>query len=130
MWMEEKIFKNRLMKESLVECTIKDLRLRTIIGFNDIETKEKQDVVVSITYKYNAREAIDADDVRLGFNYKTLTKKIIAFVENARFKLLEALAQGIYDIVAENKELKEISVKVEKPGALRFTDNVIVKISS
>jgi FolB domain-containing protein len=118
------------MKETWVECTIKDLRLRTIIGFNDIETKEKQDVVITVCYKYNAQKAIEADDVKFGFNYKSLTKKIIAFVENARFKLLEALAQGIFDIVAENKELKDLSVKVEKPGALRFTDNVIVKISS
>jgi FolB domain-containing protein len=118
------------MKENWIECTIKDLRLRTIIGFNDIETKEKQDVVITICYKYDAQQAIQADDVKLGFNYKTLTKKIISFVEGARFKLLETLAQGIFDIIAENKELKDISVKVEKPGALRFTDNVIVKISS
>lgn len=118
------------MIETWVKYTIKDLRLRTIIGFNDIETKEKQDVVITICYKYNAQQAIKADDVKLGFNYKTLTKKIIAFVEGAHFKLLEALAQGIFDIVAENGEIKEISVKVEKPGALRFTDNVIVKITS
>lgn len=118
------------MKENWVECTIKDLRLRTIIGFNDIETKEKQDVVITICYKYNAQQAIEADNVKLGFNYKTLTKKIIGFVEAARFKLLEALAQGIFDIVAESNELKDISIKIEKPGALRFTDNVIIKISS
>ena len=118
------------MKENWIECTIKDLRLRTIIGFNDIETKEKQDVVITISYKYNALKAIQADDVKLGFNYKTLTKKVISFVETARFNLLEALAKGIFDIVSENNELKDISVKVEKPGALRFTDNVIIKISS
>jgi FolB domain-containing protein len=118
------------MKETWVECTIKDLRLRTIIGFNDIETKEKQDVVITISYKYNAQQAISADDVKLGFNYKTLTKRIIAFTENSRFKLLEALGKGIFDIVAEHKELKNITVKVEKPGALRFTDNVIIKIDS
>ena len=118
------------MKENWVECTIKDLRLRTIIGFNDIETKEKQDVIITICYKYNAHQAIEFDDVKLGFNYKTLTKKIIGFVEVSHFKLLEALAQGIFDIVAENQELKDISIKVEKPGALRFTDNVIVKITS
>jgi len=118
------------MTETWVECTIKDLRLRTIIGFNDIETKEKQDVVITICYKYNAQQAIKADDVKVGFNYKTLTKKIIAFVEGAHFNLLEALAQRIFDIVSENIELKDISVKVEKPGALRFTDNVIVKITS
>jgi FolB domain-containing protein len=125
-----KTYPNISMKENWIECTIKDLRLRTIIGFNDIETKEKQDVVITICYKYNAQKAIVADDVKLGFNYKTLTKKIIGFVESSRFKLLEALAQGIIDIVTENKELKDISVIVEKPGALRFTDNVIVKITS
>jgi FolB domain-containing protein len=129
MLMGAKTFYNEFMKENWIECTIMDLRLRTIIGFNDIETKEKQDVVITISYKYNASKAIAADDVKLGFNYKTLTKKIISFVENSHFKLLEALAQGILDIVTENKELKDISVIVEKPGALRFTDNVIVKIS-
>lgn len=118
------------MRENWVECTIKNLRLRTIIGFNDIETKEKQDVIISISYKYNASLAIKDDDVKLGFNYKTLTKKVIGFVESARFNLLEALAQGIFDIVALDKELKDITIIVEKPGALRFTDNVIVKLTS
>jgi FolB domain-containing protein len=118
------------MKENWVECTIQNIRLKTLIGFNEIETREKQEVVITISYKYNAQKAIESDNVDCGINYKTITKKVICFVEDSKFNLLETLADGILKMLAEFHEMKDLSVKVEKPGALSYTDNVFVKISS
>jgi FolB domain-containing protein len=114
----------------LVEVNVKDLRLRTIIGFNDWERELKQDVVVSLSYKYDAADAIKSDDIKHAVDYKTITKEVICLVEGSSYNLLETLANKIYEIVAENKKLKDIIIIVEKPGALRFSDNVYIKISS
>ena len=40
---------------------IKNLRLRTYIGINDDEIKNKQDVVVNVTIHYDAGRATDSD---------------------------------------------------------------------
>lgn len=114
----------------IVEVNVKDLRLRAIIGFNDWEREQKQDVVISLIYKYDAEEAIKKDDIKHAVDYKTITKQIICIVEGSSYNLLETLANKIYEIVSENKALKDVVVVVEKPGALRFTDNVYIKITS
>ena len=104
---------------------IKNLRLRTIIGANSWEREVLQDVVISISYKYDAKQAEQSDDVKDVFNYKSLTKNIIKEVEASRFALLESLVNHIYRIVKENDRLEDIQVVVEKPNALRFCDNII-----
>lgn len=116
-------------RKKIVEVNIDNLRLRTIIGFNDCERKDKQDVVVSISFKYDAGKAIESDDVEKGCNYKTIIKKVISEVENSRFKLLESLTDKVYSIVKEEQGVISANVKVDKPFALRFSDSVAVKIS-
>ncbi len=104
---------------------IKNLRLRTVIGANNWERNVLQDVIISISFKYNAKQAEKSDRIEDVFNYKTLTKMIIKEVEESKFNLLESLVNHIYKIVKENRELQNVTVTVEKPYALRFCDNVI-----
>jgi len=117
------------MKNKLVEILIKNLRLRTIIGINEWERKSLQDVIISVTYRYNASKAIEADDISYSVNYRNMTKKIIGAVENSDFCLLESLADMIYNIVSEDSNIQDIDVTVEKPFALRFSDTVVARIS-
>lgn len=104
---------------------IKNLRLRTVIGANDWEREVLQDVVISVSYKYDATNAEQSDAIKDAYNYKSLTKMLIKEVEVSKFVLLESLVNHIYKIVKRNKILKDVKVKVEKPNALRFCDNVI-----
>ena len=109
----------------MTRIEIKNLRLRTIIGANSWEREVLQDVVISISYKYNAKQAELSDDVKDVFNYKSLTKNIINEVEASKFALLESLVNHVYKIVKENDRLEDVQVVVEKPNALRFCDNII-----
>jgi dihydroneopterin aldolase / 2-amino-4-hydroxy-6-hydroxymethyldihydropteridine diphosphokinase len=118
------------MQKKIVEIQIKDLRLRAIIGFVDWEREQKQDVVISYSYKYDASKAISSDNISNAADYKALTKNIICIVETSKFNLLETLSNKIHEVISENKQLFDINVTVEKPGALRFADNVLIKITS
>lgn len=113
------------MKSELMQIEIKNIRLRTIVGANDWERKVLQDVVISVKFKFNSKKAEDSDELKNTFNYKLLTKKIIKEVEASKFKLLESLVCMVYSIVKKHDELEDVCVSVEKPNALRFTDNVI-----
>lgn len=110
---------------------VEKLRLRCYIGFIDWEKVNLQDVVISYSFKYNARLASQNDDVAFAVNYKSLNKQIIALIENKKFNLIEHVAELIFDSIKSfSPEIQDVEVKVEKPYALRFADNVLVKISS
>lgn len=108
---------------------IKNLRLRTYIGFNDDEIKNKQDVVINAVIKYDAKRAADTDAVDNALNYKTVTKAIIRLVENNRFLLLEKLTGDILALCADHPWVKWAEVEVDKPHALRFSDSVSLSIA-
>lgn len=110
---------------------VEKLRLRCYIGFIDWEKVNLQDVVITYSFKYNARVAAQNDDVAFAVNYKSLNKQIIALIENKKFNLIEHVAELIFDAIKSfSPEIQDVEVKVEKPYALRFADNVLVKISS
>ena len=108
----------------LATIRIKNLRLRTFIGFNEEEKIKKQDVIVNITLRYDAATAAANDSVQDACNYKILTKQIITLVEEKSFDLLEAMAADIINLIAKADKVLEASVEIDKPHALRFADSV------
>ncbi len=114
--------------EDLDMILIKDLRLRCIIGVNDFERKERQDVTINVTIWSNLKEAAKTDDIKKTVDYKEITKNIIRLVENSKFYLVEALAEKVAETCLQNTRVRRVRVTVEKPGALRYARNVGVKI--
>ena len=107
---------------------ITNLRLRAIIGANDWERKLKQDVVINISFDYDAAKASRSDQLKDAVDYKVITKKIIKAVEASDYQLIEKLAAVILDIVLQDPKIKIATVRVDKPGALRFADSVSVEL--
>lgn len=108
----------------MLTIRIKNLRLRTYIGFNEEEREKLQDVVINVRFDYEAAKAADTDDVDYAVNYKTVTKDIIALVESHQFLLLEKLTADILELVMRNEQVRYAEVQVDKPHALRFADSV------
>ncbi|NIO07674.1 MAG: dihydroneopterin aldolase [Deltaproteobacteria bacterium] len=112
-----------------MEIFIKNLRLKTIIGINDWERKQQQDVIINVALEINATQAAQSDRIEDTLNYKTLTKRIIGAVEASEFFLVEKLAHHILAIVLEDEKVIRGTVEVDKPQALSFADSVSVKCS-
>ncbi len=108
----------------MLTIRIKNLRLRTYIGFNDDERRKRQDVVINVRFDYPGERAADSDDVEYAVNYRTITKQIIALVEGNNFLLLEKLAAEVLELVMQQPEIRFAEVEVDKPHALRFADSV------
>jgi len=104
---------------------IKNLLLRTYIGFNPEEIANMQDVVINIEIEADIQEeALLADEPDGIYNYKTITKQIIALVQEKRFKLLEVLTKNILDLIMTDERVSWARVEVDKPHALRFAESV------
>jgi D-erythro-7,8-dihydroneopterin triphosphate epimerase len=107
---------------------VKNLLIRTYIGFNEEELRNKQDVVINMTINANVDKAIANDDVDNSYNYKIITKKVIALVQEGKFKMLENLTQQILDVIIANPQVEWAKVEVDKPHALRFAESVSVEL--
>lgn len=110
------------------QIQIKDLLLRTIIGINEEERRNRQDVLINLVLYADTRAAGVSDDIDDTVNYRTITKRIIKLVEESTFYLVEKMAAAIAAICLEDPRVQEVSVRVEKPGALRFARSVGVEI--
>jgi D-erythro-7,8-dihydroneopterin triphosphate epimerase len=103
---------------------VRNLRLRTFIGFNPEEREKKQDVVINMEIRYAMEPGVVNDRVEEALNYKTMTKKVISLVENGRFLLLEKLVAEVLDTCSEHPDVQAARVTIDKPHALRFADSV------
>jgi dihydroneopterin aldolase/D-erythro-7,8-dihydroneopterin triphosphate epimerase len=110
------------------QIQIKDLHLRTIIGINEVERRDRQEVLINLVLYADMRAAGRTDDIADALNYRTLTKRIIKLGEGAEFYLVEKLAAEIAALCLQEPRVERVSVTVEKPGALRFARSVGVTI--
>ncbi len=107
---------------------IKDLRVRGIIGINDWERKQIQDMLINIEVFSDTHRAAETDSIEDCVNYRTLAKKVQAHAETAKRLTVEALANDLAKICLQEKGVQKVIVRVEKPGAVRFSNSVGVEI--
>ena len=100
------------------------LTTECIIGFIDWERRVKQTVVIDLEIPVDCREAARTDEVADTVDYKSVAKRVIAFVEASEFKLVETLAHRLGILVIEEFALQWVRVSVNKPGAIRGSRDV------
>jgi len=107
------------------EFFVHDLLARTYIGLRPEEQEKLQDVLIHFRLRTSPSNVLYKDSTHPSVNYKSLTKKILSYVQNNSFYLLEYLAEQIAAIILDHQlEIAETAVTAEKPGALRFSRTV------
>lgn len=107
---------------------IKDLLARGILGINEWERNNPQDILINITVFTDTRRAAETDNIEDCVNYRTLSKKVLAHAESAHRLTVEALANDLAKLCLQEKGVEKVTVRVEKPGAVRFAGSVGVEI--
>lgn len=107
---------------------IRDLLIRGIIGIHDWEREKKQDILINVEMEADCRPAGESDDFRDAVDYRGVSKRVIALVEGSEFYLVEKLAEEIARICLEDERVTLARVRVEKPGAVRFSRSVGVLV--
>ena len=107
---------------------IKDLLVRGIIGIRDWERVKVQDILINVTVFSDTLQAAESDDIADCVDYSALAKKVQTHAETAARFTVEALANDLAKICLEQKGVKKAIVRVEKPGAVRFSASVGVEI--
>ncbi|MCC6542979.1 MAG: dihydroneopterin aldolase [Nitrospirae bacterium] len=115
-------------REKFDKICITDLLLRCVIGLNDWERTQKQDVLINITLYADLRLPCQNDRINDSIDYKEIKKQIVTTVESSSFYLVERLAGSIAQICLTHPVVKAVTIRVEKPGALRYAKSVGIEI--
>ncbi|WP_084286604.1 dihydroneopterin triphosphate 2'-epimerase [Halomonas halodenitrificans] len=113
----------------LATIRIKNLRLRTHIGIKEEEIRNRQDVVINAVIRYRADKAVAFNHIEQALNYRTITKQVIAHIEENRFLLLERMTREVLDLIMGHEQVLTAQVEIDKPHALRFADSVSITLS-
>lgn len=111
------------------EIFIKDLLIRGVIGVTEREREQPQDILVNVIIYADSTRAGQTDDLNESVNYRTIAKMILHYVEGAKRYTVEALAADIMKLVLEEANVLGARVRVEKPGAVRFSRSVGIEIT-
>lgn len=107
---------------------IRDLQVETVIGIYDWERKIKQIISLDIDMATDIQKAANSDNIDDTLSYKTVAKRLIAFVEESEYELVEALAEKICAIIREEFNVPWVRLTLNKPGAVRGSRSVGVII--
>ena len=107
---------------------ITDLVARGIIGVNDWEREKPQEILINIVLLTDLHKAGQSDNVNDSVNYRSVAKKVQAHAETAKRLTVEALAADLAQLCLAEPGVQRVRVKVEKPGAVRFSRSVGVEI--
>ena len=107
---------------------IEDLRIQTVIGIFDWEREITQTVSLDLEMEFDITRAAETDAIEDTLDYKSVAKRLIAFVEGSEFQLVEALAEHCARIVLAEFPVTALRLKLSKPGAVRGSSAVGVII--
>ena len=100
------------------------LEIETIIGIYDWERETKQKVLLDIEMAFDIQKAAQTDDIAYTLNYKTVSKRIISFVESSHFFLVETLISKIATIILSEFNVPWVRITLNKKGAIRGASDV------
>lgn len=113
----------------LDRIVVSDLLLRGILGINPDERESEQEILVNFELWTDIRRAAETDDISDAVNYRSITKRIIGHVESSSDHLVEKLVTDLARLVLSEFAVERVTIRVEKPGALRFARSVGVEIT-
>ncbi|MDD5321323.1 MAG: dihydroneopterin aldolase [Methylococcales bacterium] len=100
------------------------LEIETIIGIYDWERKTRQTVVLDIEMAFDIQKAAETDDIQYTLDYKTVSKRLIGFVESSQFLLVEKLISEIANIIRNEFNVPWVKITLNKKGAIRGASDV------
>jgi dihydroneopterin aldolase len=100
---------------------VKDLQVNATIGVANWERPLKQIISIDFELLTDIRAAAASDDIEDTLNYRTITKRLIDYIENSSFNLIETLAERCAEIILTEFAVKGVRLRMSKPGAVRYS---------
>ncbi|HUX74279.1 MAG TPA: dihydroneopterin aldolase [Steroidobacteraceae bacterium] len=103
---------------------IHGLKAEAIIGIFDWERQVKQTVIVDIDIGADVRKAALTDSIDDTLNYKLVAKRVLAFIVESRYHLVETLTEAIAMLIIAEFDVAWVRIALSKPAAIRSSRDV------
>lgn len=97
---------------------IEALAIECVIGIYDWERTIRQTVVLDIEMAFDNRKPAQTDAITDTLDYKAVSKRLIAFVQQSQYGLVETLAEECARIIRDEFGVAWLRLKLSKPGAV------------
>lgn len=98
---------------------IEGLEIEALIGIYDWERRIRQPLRFDIEMAFDNTLPAASDDIRDTLDYKAVSKRLISYVAESGFGLVETLAERCAAIILEEFAVAQVRLKLSKPGAVR-----------
>ncbi len=98
---------------------IEGLEIEALIGIYDWERRIRQPLVFDLEMGFDNRVPAAGDDIALTLDYKAVSKRLVEYVSQSDFGLVETLAERCAEIVMNEFGIPWLRLKLSKPGAVR-----------
>lgn len=105
-----------------------DLKIETVIGIFNWERQVKQTVRFDIDMATDIHKASLTDDIKDTLDYKAVAKRLIDYVGNSNYKLVETLAEKSAEMIMKEFDISWLRLRINKKGAIRGANDVGVII--
>lgn len=107
---------------------IRELKVSTVVGIYDWERRIQQTVTLDIDMGTDIARAAKSDRIEDTLDYKAVAKRLMQFVGESEFQLVETLAEKVAELVMQEFKVSWIKVTLHKPGAVSGSKSVGVII--
>jgi len=107
---------------------IEGLEIEALIGIYDWERRIRQPLVFDIEMTFDNRVPAATDAIADTLNYKAISNRIVEYVSQSGFELVETLAERVAQILLTEFGVQRVRLKLSKPGAVRGARAVGVMI--
>ena len=100
------------------------LEIDTVIGIYDWEREIKQTIIFDIEMAFDIRKAAETDDIAHTLDYKSVSDRIVKFVEQSEYYLVETLIEEVANILRNEFNIPWVKIILNKRGAIRRARDV------
>jgi 2-amino-4-hydroxy-6-hydroxymethyldihydropteridine diphosphokinase len=115
----ESPFPNIESRPSMDKVFIEGLEIEALIGIYDWERRVRQPLRFDIEMAFDNRRPAASDAIADTLDYQAISKRLIEFVSQSGFGLVETLAERCATLIIQEFGVGHVRLKLSKPGAVR-----------
>ncbi len=93
---------------------IVDLEVWARVGVPDLERSRAQRLLLSVELELDVSGAAAADDLAQTVDYGAVSRRLVAWSGEVSWRLIEAMAVGVGDLLKEEFGVNRVKVEVKK----------------
>lgn len=102
--------------------------MHAIVGIWQWERRMRQVISIDLDMAVDVARAAATDNIESTLDYKAVSRRVVEFVEQSSFNLIETLADRLAGVITGEFGVPWVRVAIHKPGAIRGSRDVGIVI--